>query len=185
MRAIAECACDDWALRRIGDPVALASALARVAGWLATGPVHPLAVGMASRESLALARVRRILDPSVVRIAQRRAPLRAPLASAVLSAVVLLVPGISAGRSLAIETSVMRHTIQAEDDAGPFTLTLDRGRAVAMTIDGVPVGRDRLRQRGNRLRVTDRRGAVMLDLTLTGSGGMRWTSRPRPRSTSR
>jgi beta-lactamase regulating signal transducer with metallopeptidase domain len=187
MRAVAECACDDWALRRTGSPIALASALARVTEWLAGAPAERLAVGMASRESLALTRVRRILDPSAPRYSDGSRPRRVLSVGAVLVATILLAPGVAASHSgsLALQAPVSRYTINAEDDGGRFTLTLDRARAVAMTIDGVSVDPRRLRQSGNQLRVTDARGEAMFDITLTPAGGIRWTSRPRPIIASR
>jgi beta-lactamase regulating signal transducer with metallopeptidase domain len=183
MRAVAECSCDDWALGRTGSPIALASALARVTEWLSCAPSNGLVVGMASRESLALARVRRILDPSTPRYPDAHRALRVASATAVLSAMILLAPGVSAGHAatspFALQTPATRYTIRAHDDGGAFTLTLDGGRAVAMTIDGVAVSPDRLVQSGDQLRVTDARGETMFGMTLT-PGGIHWTSRPRP-----
>jgi beta-lactamase regulating signal transducer with metallopeptidase domain len=189
MRAVAECSCDDWALRRTGKPIALASALARVTEWLAGAPAEAFAVGMASRESLALARVRRILDPSAQRYSDERRPLRILAAGGVVSAMILLAPSVAVSHeglhALSLETPVTRYTIRAVDDGGHFTLTLDGGRAVAMTIDGESLDPRRLLQSGDELRVTDARGQVMFAITLTPAGGIRWTSRPKPLVASR
>jgi Zn-dependent protease with chaperone function len=169
LRALAECSCDDWALRRIESPLALASALTRVGGWLAPANVSSISVGMASSESLALARVRRILDPAAVRLGGPRAPLPNVIGMVALLAIGLVVPGFSPH---------VQYTIQARDDAGPFTITIERGAVVAMTIDGAPVAASRLQRDGDRLRVLDRRAGMSLDLQLTRQGGISWTSGP-------
>jgi hypothetical protein len=77
------------------------------------------------------------------------------------------------------------YTIRAHDDAGPFTLTLEGRRVVAMTMNGEPVASARLRQAGDRLLVDDPSGGSTLDLTLTRDGGIRWTSRPKPATPAR
>jgi beta-lactamase regulating signal transducer with metallopeptidase domain len=169
LRAIAECSCDDWAVRSTRSPAALASALARVATWLAGAPVAPAEIGMASRESLALARVRRILDPNAKRSVTRWHP---ALTTAATLALVLVVLGVPGFRSRAI-----RYTIEAYDDAGPFTVTVERGCVIGMTINGSAVDQSRLQYSGTHLRVRDAAARITLDLTLTRGGGIRWTSR--------
>jgi beta-lactamase regulating signal transducer with metallopeptidase domain len=59
---IAELSCDQWAARRTGDPLALASCLAEVAGWLhGEGRSSSLACAMARPGSGLETRVRRLL----------------------------------------------------------------------------------------------------------------------------
>lgn len=170
MRELAEYACDDWALRRIDMPLALASALAQVAGWLACAPITPFAIGMASCESLALARVRRILDPSAERLGRPRRPHDIIVVAITLVSVVVAAPGFT--------PQLLHHTIEARDAAGPFTLSFERDSVVGMTIDGVPVQSSQARRDGNRIRVVGARNEAVLDLALTPRGGIRWTSRP-------
>jgi beta-lactamase regulating signal transducer with metallopeptidase domain len=181
LRLLAECLCDDWALRQTRAPAALARALARVAGWLAPGRAGALAVGMAASESLAVWRVRRMLaDPLGGDRAPGRRGVVGALAVAPLALVVALAPAVAPPRADApAGPAVSRHTITAVDDAGPFTLTLDRGAVVAMTIDGRPVPTSRLRRVGDVLQVHDEAGGRELDLVLTSGGGIRWTSRAR------
>jgi len=186
LRALAECACDDWAVRRTRDPVALASALTRVTGWLSASSSPSLAFATAARESLresfAVARIRRILDPATQHSLPATVAERCALTMGMLLTVLLFAPGASGRdsegrqRGSAVGTDI-RYTITAHDNAGPFTLTLEGRRVVGMTMDGVPVTRERLRRIGNRLLVHDPTRGSTLDLTLTGEGGIRWTSR--------
>lgn len=168
LRALAECSCDDWAVDRLGDPAPLATALVRIAGWIATARAPIAAIGMASTESLALARVTRILNPA--RSERRSDRVSLALAIGALPLAVLLAPGAAARLT----------TVSAYDDGGPFTLTLNRGNVVSMTLDGGKVAPSDLEREGSHLRVRDR-GQLILDLTLDPSGGFRWKSRP-PRS---
>lgn len=177
LRALAETTCDDWAVRRTGDPIALASALARVASWMIAAPPAGLAIGMASAESLALARVRRILDPSVNRVPSGRGPLRAVVAAMLLTAVVALAPSVSP-RSFAL-APLSRYVIRAVDDAGPFTLTVERGRVIGMTVGGERLDDARLQQAGGEVSVVEPNGAVALRVNLTPDGGITWSSRRR------
>jgi len=165
LRAIAECSCDDWAVDCIRDPEPLATAVVRAAGWIATARAPIAAIGIASTQSVALIRVRRILNPT--RPQRRSDRLSLALAVAALPLAVLLAPGAAARLT----------TISAYDDGGPFTLTLNRGNVVSMTLDGGRVAASNLERDGHHLRVRDR-GQLILDLTLDQSGGFRWKSRP-------
>jgi beta-lactamase regulating signal transducer with metallopeptidase domain len=186
LRMIAECACDDWALQRTGNPVALASALTHVTTWLSGQPVHALAIAMSTshgmHESLAVARVRRILDPAALRFAERRGRVQAFAAATALAGVVLLMPYVPA-KAIGSESAnagsshSVRYTISAHDDAGPFTLTLQNRQVVGMTINGVAVAASRIHHAGERVLVSDSTGRQTLDLTLTGTG-ISWNSRP-------
>ena len=69
------------------------------------------------------------------------------------------------------------YTIAANDDGGPFTVTIDRGQVTGVTMNGVPVPTAAIEQEGNRVRVAEP-GRASLMLTLTENGGMHWTSRP-------
>jgi beta-lactamase regulating signal transducer with metallopeptidase domain len=181
LRVLAECDCDDRAVRETGSPEALASALARVASWLSSSSAMP-ALGMASSESLAVRRVRRILSAS------RRAPAESPrgLALAVSMTTILLlafvVPSIRVQDASAAPAvlSGTAYTISAIDDGGPFTVTLDRGRVVAVTMNDGAVSPERVEQRGNHVHVLGDTPSQSLDLTLTPAGGIRWSSRSSP-----
>ena len=171
-RELAELACDDRAVERTGDALALASALARVAEWIVGVRVPHVSVAMASRESLALARVRRLLGKGHSPAQERGAQVVSVSGTAVLAVLMLFGPAVSA-RS----PSGARYTISAFDDAGPFTVTLDGGRVVALTVGGQPLPPSEVLQRGRHVHAIDRRGQA-LDILLTADGGMRWTSRP-------
>jgi hypothetical protein len=143
-----------------------------VTEWVLAVPAPNFVVAMATRESLALTRVKRILGARGMQL-HRRPRWFTAFILPVLATIVLTVPGVYASESI-----IGAYTVQAFDDAGPFSLTLERGVVVGATTDGVPLSNDRIEQDGRRVRVTDAHGSV-LELTLTPEGGFRWTSRPR------
>lgn len=171
LRDIAEYLCDDRAAQ-VASPVAFASALATVAAWTASQP--PLeALAMMGQESLALRRVRRILNG--------RGSGRSLGAGAILLlwAVPLAGIGLWGPRVGISQAPGGRYTITAFDDAGPFTVTLERGRVLAATMDGQPIPAPAITQAGPQIRITDPAGRIPLELTLTAQGGLAWKSRPR------
>lgn len=96
---LAELACDDWAARRTGNRLALASCLARIAEWVVGAPRALPATSMAEMHGRCrlAQRIERLLDDEAPR-AQDDEPRRwgAPLAAAGLGVLVLVVPGVSA-----------------------------------------------------------------------------------------
>jgi hypothetical protein len=96
---LAELACDDWAARRTGNRLALASCLARIAEWVVGAPRALPATSMAEMHGRCrlAQRIERLLDEEEPR-AQDDEPRRwgAPLAAAGLGVLVLVVPGVSA-----------------------------------------------------------------------------------------
>jgi Zn-dependent protease with chaperone function len=96
---LAELACDDWAARRTGNRLALASCLARIAEWVVGAPRSLPATSMAEMHGRCrlAQRIERLLDDEAPR-AQDDEPRRwgAPLAAAGLGVLVLVVPGVSA-----------------------------------------------------------------------------------------
>lgn len=168
LRGLAEFICDASAAKRT-SPVAVASALATVSTWMGREPLA--AAGMASGESLTLTRVRRILTGEAGRTPKGR---MAPVAGAFLLGLSMLGPAVTVeGGGPAVP-----YTIAAYDDGGPFTVSIERGKVTGMTFNGIPVPPSAIDQRGNQVRVAAS-GRTPLLLTLTESGGMRWTSRPR------
>jgi beta-lactamase regulating signal transducer with metallopeptidase domain len=171
LRELSECLCDDRAVRVTGSGPALASALATVAGWLRPGqPV--LAPTMANTDSLTLRRVRRLLSP----VASRRPRIQVLTCGA---AVVLLFGAITAfaPRLEHAEAPAGPYVIRGRDPAGVFTLTIERGRVIGATLDGLPVPASRVRQLGSRLELGE--GAAAFSLRLTPRGGITWQARPR------
>jgi bla regulator protein blaR1 len=179
IRAAAEIRCDAWALSQRVEPIALAGALAMVSEWMmGAGPVIA-AAAVQSPDSLALARVRRILtfDGNPVRSVSHRWGLT--VAAVMLFCATALLPGFSpATRGWAFDRAAPTYTISAVDDAGPFTVTLRQGRIVGMTMAGRPLDRSHIRQTADRILVRDRTGRITLELRLTPDGGMSWHSRP-------
>jgi beta-lactamase regulating signal transducer with metallopeptidase domain len=172
LHRLAECFCDDWALGRSVPPVALASALTRVAGWMRITPATRVAVGMASNESLAVTRVRRILDPDRPRGDKPSRRVTIALAIVLVAGMTAVGPGFAAAVAA-------HYTITAHDDGGPFTVTLRDARVVAMTMDGAPVAQSRIHHVGNRVIVDGAGPAGRLELTIKPGGGISWMSRPQ------
>ena len=175
LRELAECICDDEAIRDVDAPAELATALgifaARITGGAWSGTIAPAIV---SGESLTLRRVRRILggENRAFRNVGPRRGLVLLLTGTGLLAVMGFAPRVHAPSPPQIS-----YTIHAQDPAGEFTLTMDRGRVVAATISGKRVPESRLRQKGRRLELIDER-ARRLSVKLTASGGIRWSARP-------
>ena len=96
---LAELACDDWAARRTGNRLALASCLARIAEWIVGAPRNLPATSMAElhgRCRLAQ-RIERLLEDDGERCGEERARRWiVPAAAAGLGALVLVAPGVSA-----------------------------------------------------------------------------------------
>ena len=167
LRGLAEFLCDASAARRT-SPVAVASALATVSAWI--GRDRLMATGMASAESLTLARVKRLLSGE---LGPKPAGRIVPVAGVFVIGLALLGPGVAVER----DGPTVPYTIAAFDDGGPFTVTIDRGRVKGMTMNGVSVPAAAIEQDGHRVLVAEA-GRVRLMLTLTNNGGMHWTSRP-------
>jgi hypothetical protein len=128
---------------------------------------------LASRESLTLRRVRRILTR-----ASRSSSHGA--SAAALSTTVILLSGLSlvAPRIVPVLAPTIPYLVTATDPAGPFTLTVHRGRVIAATVNGQPVPMNQLRQRGQRLDLLVDGSSFTVE--LTPDGGIVW----RPRSPS-
>jgi Zn-dependent protease with chaperone function len=168
LRGLAEFLCDRTAASRT-SPVAVASALVTVSGWI--GRDRLLAAGMATAESLTVTRVKRILSGEAGR---ERAGNPVPVAGVFLLGLSMLGPGIALERG----GPTMPYTIAAYDDGGPFTVTIDRGKVTGITMNNIPISASAIEQRGNRVNVASPGGPLLL--TLTEHGGMRWTSRAHP-----
>jgi hypothetical protein len=171
LRSLAEFLCDSSAAGKT-SPVAVASALASVSAWM--GRERLPVTGMASPESLTLQRVRRIL---------RGEALRPPASGGTTSLAAFLTGLTLFGPVVAIGGGgpSNRYIISAYDNGGPFTVTIERGRVLGMSINGAVVPATAINQKGNRVVVSSPEGSP-LELTLTDGGGMQWTSRPRATS---
>jgi hypothetical protein len=67
--------------------------------------------------------------------------------------------------------------VRAVDPAGEFTLTLERGRLVAASVDRIPYSADRLVQTTDSLRVLDAQGRVVVAVEFEAPGTIRWEPR--------
>jgi beta-lactamase regulating signal transducer with metallopeptidase domain len=167
LRSLAEFLCDSRAVQQT-SPIAVASALVSVSRWIGKRPL--VASGMASQESLTVRRVRRILE------GQAKSKGRGRLVPGAGGLVLFLA---TVGPAVGFEFSGLstRYTIAAFDNGGPFDVTIERGRVVRVTLDGIAVRASEIEQRGNTVRITPAAGAPLV-LTLTETGGMNWNSRP-------
>lgn len=173
LRELSECLCDDRAVRVTGSGRALASALATAAGWLRRGP-PVLTPAMANVDSLTLRRVRRLLSPP----ASCRSGIQVRTGA---GAVALLFGAITAfaPRLEQAQAPAGPYVIRGRDPAGVFTLTVERGRVIGATVDGLPLPASRVRQRGSRLELLGE-DAAAFSLRLTPRGGITWQARPVP-----
>ena len=74
------------------------------------------------------------------------------------------------------ELAFMRYTISAEDPAGPFSVTLEKGRVIGATLAGRSLSPREVRQRGAELELADG-NSTPLSVRLTPQGGLRWSAR--------
>src|SRR5256714_9215439 len=132
LRELSECICDEEAIGMTRSTLPLASALERVASRRLRTPAHLAVVpAMDAGQSFTVHRVMRILSTS--ELAQRHvgAGPRSALALAVSAVGFVVAPKISLP-----EIAFQPYTINAEDPAGRFTLTVDKGRVIGGTVGG-------------------------------------------------
>ncbi len=96
---LAELACDEWAARRTGDRLALASCLARIAEWIIAAPRALPATSMAEHHGRCrlTQRIERLLDDEAgLARDERTRRWLAPAMATGLGALVFVAPGVSA-----------------------------------------------------------------------------------------
>lgn len=174
LRELSECICDDEAVATTRSSVSLASALETVARKAMSHPRRAsLAPAMGAPVSLTLKRVARILSTStgVRRPAKLGWALQGALAATAGAVAVGLAPSMSVPA-----LAFMRYTISAEDPAGRFTITLEKGKAIGATLAGRPLSPRAVRQRGAELELADGHSPA-LSVRLTPQGGLSWSPR--------
>ena len=175
LRELSECICDADAVAATRSPVPLAIALETVATRAVRDRTRVvLSPAMGAPVSLTMKRVGRILSDSSPRPMRCGKPGVARRATALVA--VALVAILFAPRVSLPGTTFMRYTINAEDPAGPFTVTVERGRVVAATIGGRQLEPRRVRQKGASLELVDDNARV-LSLQMTPGGGIKWNAR--------
>ncbi|MCC7013381.1 MAG: M56 family metallopeptidase [Planctomycetes bacterium] len=116
---VAELACDDWAARRTGNRLALASCLARIAGWIIGAPAALPATSMADGHGRCRLsqRIERLLDDDAP--ASDESPRRwvLPSAAGSLACLVLVVPGVSAPAGALAELATQTGELGSERSA--------------------------------------------------------------------
>ncbi|MFN2571411.1 MAG: M56 family metallopeptidase, partial [Gemmatimonadales bacterium] len=175
LRELSECICDDEAVAATRSSVSLAIALETVARKAMSHTRHAsLAPAMGAPVSLTLKRVERILAASA---GGRRAP---TLGWALQVALAAIAGVLAVGLAPSVEIPALaftRYTINAEDPAGRFSVTLEKGRVIGATLAGRHLSPREVRQRGVQLELADGNSAP-LSVRLTPQGGLRWSARP-------
>lgn len=96
-------------------------------------------------------------------------------AAATLMAMLLVLGGESLrARHIVTSDAIV---VRAADPAGEFTLTLDRGRLVAASVDRVDYPADRLVQTADSLHVLDAAGRAIVAVAFEAPGTVRWEPR--------
>ena len=99
LRHLAELSCDEWAARRVSDPMAVAHCLVEVAGWSRGSATAALPAAATSGKGLT-ERVQRLIEPRVSRVRIALSPCLVVLALASLGLPALAItPQIGGGRS--------------------------------------------------------------------------------------
>jgi len=178
LRELSECICDDEAIAATSSPVPLASALERVASraikdraGLTLAPGMGGGGGGGAPVSFTVKRIGRIL--SMQTVPQRvRVALPQQIVALIFAAMVAV---FYAPRVTLPVIGFLRYTIDAQDPAGHFTVTLEKGRVVGATIAGRALEQQEVRQNGASIQLLDRSG--VLSLRMTPAGGIRWDAR--------
>jgi Zn-dependent protease with chaperone function len=175
LRELSEYVCDSEAVASTRSPISLAVALEMVASRaLDKGRDIALAPAMGAPVSLTLNRTARILDGSPQ---TSPPPLRIRPAYKLGGGFVACVFAIIvAPRVILPAIAFQRYTIDAEDLAGRFTVTVEKGRVVGATIAGRSLDRRHVIQDGSLLALVDN-DARVLSLRMTAEGGIRWEPR--------
>ena len=174
LRELSECICDEEAVEATRCALPLASALNEVARRNSRRARKlELVPAMDASRSFTLRRIARILRSS-----HSPPPRIDPGAAAVLAIAIGLGGVVLAPTMTLPEIAFQRYTINAEDPAGRFTVTVEKGRVVGATISGRGLEPHQLIQQGRSLRIIDRQ-AGPFSVQLTPQGGIRWDARKR------
>jgi beta-lactamase regulating signal transducer with metallopeptidase domain len=139
----AEFLCDQWAVYRTRNPLALARCLTEVAGWRLAAQAPAAALAATGRKSGLVDRIESLLDPLMnLETDERRGGLRAALGGAIgLLLVAMLAPRITVVASaherqtgIERETRVGAHRLPSQDDSGTFgETTVESAELVSST----------------------------------------------------
>ncbi|HVF40016.1 MAG TPA: hypothetical protein VM939_08945 [Gemmatimonadaceae bacterium] len=109
-------------------------------------------------------------DPSVLP--------KSAIAGVIMATALTLVVMRSFPVSTTTSSAVNRMDVSAHDPAGEFTVTIREGKAVAATIDRVPLPRHQIVHRGDSIRIMSRGGEVVLALAYhRDKGQIEWKAR--------
>jgi xanthosine utilization system XapX-like protein len=173
-----ERACDDLAVRAMGQGLPLARALVLLEERRAGQPRF----AMAGTGGDFASRIRRILT-----VGAGSVPASDRIGSGLILAALLFANGTTLLLAASAEGSLSRWAgsvhalITASDPAGPFTVELMGGRLVGATIGGQVVPASRIVQQGSSVSLFNADGRPELTLRVEAPGAIHWTPRP-PRS---
>src|SRR2546423_112334 len=177
LRELSECICDEEAIGMTRSTLPLASALERVASRRLRTPAQlALVPAMDAGQSFTVHRVMRILSTSQLPQRHVGAAPRSALVLALSAVGFVVAPKLSLP-----EIAFQRYTINAEDPAGRFTPTVDKGRVIGGPSGGRALDRRQFIQHRRPLRRVDPAGDFSLHLTPTR--GLSWKARKRGRET--
>jgi len=171
LRELSECLCDEEAIHATNSTLPLASALETVAVRAMEHPAHlSLVPAMNSVKSFTLRRVRRILSSS------RAIPGRPARSATVVAMAVGIAAMMLAPRVIVPAIAFMRYTINAQDPAGQFTLTVQKGKVIGATISGRALAARQVTQSGRAVKIVDPATGTF-SLQLMPAGGVSWRAR--------
>ena len=172
IRAQREMICDGAAARACGDPRAYVHGLLA----LEESRFNSGRIALAARGAHLLERARYLLTR------EGQAQPRFVRAGAALALLLTALIGIgwtvlptSLSVAAATAHNITTYTVQAQDPAGHFTITVHRGRAISATIDGTLLDRAQLLQRGNTVTITHRNRSFTVQISTRG--GLSWLPR--------
>jgi HEAT repeat protein len=116
LQEAAELLCDDWAVRRTGSGVSLASCLVKVAEWIDTTPRPVPLAGMAERRSQLVARIHRLIEGQVMPAAPRSFWLMT-VAVALVGLTAVAAPGVTSSQADLLAQDTTR--VEPAPEAGP------------------------------------------------------------------
>ncbi len=142
LQEAAEFLCDDWAVRRTGSSVSLATCLVKVAEWVHAAPQPIPLAGMAERRSQLVERIHRLIEGRPMTRAPRTLWLSA-IAVTLLGVTAVAAPGITAARTTDTPTATddARDPASASMDALLAGVPVDTPPPVAVEADSAPTTR--------------------------------------------
>ena len=170
-------ACDDLAVTLCKNPLVYARALERLeSARVRSGGI---AAALAVVDGELLVRIRRLLGGAPARNPQQGLVALLPPALAIALLVACALP-VAVAPAVPVAVGRLHNSlwnVQAQDEAGPFTVTVLRDRVLAATIAGERVPLERMRQIDGQLQFLHSDGSTDFTIDVTPAG-IQWSPRP-------